>query len=380
MNREKTWRHKSRIIAAVLCTALFATSVAAAPMQVSAAEETGTYVVRTTQRCSIWRTPATTEESRIRYVDEGYQITVYPEVIPSEIGDGKTFYRTIKGAYVLCRCIALDGGGSTEAQEQTAATAGLVQTDDGYRWMKEDGTWAADCWLYQYGLTYHIDADGYIQTGITEIDGKSYYLYPEGRIAKGWKVIGGDWYFFNFSGEMAVNTVVDGLSLGSDGRAVLEGGEVLPPRNELREKVDAILESIITPGMTEEEKISACYWHMANNYTYKRTYETPAGDWTGGFALEILTTGQGNCFRFAAAFAYLLNELGYETRVITGRIGTRSGGTTPHGWTEVKIGDEWFVFDTELQYANKDKDYYWKTYETYPSTTLVKQQEWPVSF
>ncbi|MCM1105126.1 MAG: hypothetical protein NC409_13605 [Clostridium sp.] len=380
MNREKTLRHKSRIIVAVLCMALFATSVMAAPIQVFAAEAAGTYVVRTTQRCSIWRAPATTEENRIRYVDEGYQITVYPEVIPSEVGDGKTFYRTLKGAYVLCRWVALEDGSDAGTQEQTAAAAGLVQTDAGYRWMQEDGTYAADCWLYEYGLTYHLDEEGYIQTGITEIDGKKYYLYPEGKIARGWKVIEGDWYFFNFSGEMAVDTVVDGLLLGSDGKAVLEGGEVLPPRNELRQNVDAILESIITPGMTEEEKISACYWYVANTYTYKRTYETPSGDWTGGFALEIMTTGQGNCFRFAAAFAYLVNELGYEAKVITGKIGTRSGGMTPHGWTEVKIGGEWIVFDTELQYAHKDRDYYWKTYETYPSKPLEKQQEWPVSF
>lgn len=188
------------------------------------------------------------------------------------------------------------------------------------------------------------------------------------------------WYFFQFDRTLAVNMAVDGFSLESDGKALSDVGEIVPQRNELREKVDSILLSIITPEMTEEEKIAACYWYMANNFTYKRTYETPQGDWTGEYALEILTTGMGNCYRFASAFAYLLNELGYETKVITGEIGARQGGTTPHSWTEVKIENEWYVFDTELQYANRDKDYYWKTYETYPTKTLVKLQEWPVSF
>lgn len=41
----------------------------------------------------------------MKYVDAGYQITVYPEVIQSEQGDGKTFYRTVRGSYVLCRCV-----------------------------------------------------------------------------------------------------------------------------------------------------------------------------------------------------------------------------------------------------------------------------------
>lgn len=364
--------HKSMMIAAVICL-LLSTVPMAAPMQVSAAEA-GTVVVETTQPCSIWSAPATVESNRIRSVDEGYQITVYPEIIPSELADGKTFYRTVRGAYVLCRCVVGDDGGAV------ATLYGLVQTDNGIQWMQEDGTWAVNCWVSGAGRTYHTDGNGCIQTGMTVIDGKSYYLYPEGRIARGWTKIDDSWYFFYFDGAMAVNTAVDGIDLGSDGKTVSEGGEIVPPENELREKVDSILLSIITPGMTEEEKISACYWYMANNFTYKRTYETPSGDWTGGFAMEIFTTGKGNCYRFASAFAYLLNELGYETKVITGKVGTRSGGTAPHGWTEVKIGGEWFVFDTELQYANKNKDYYWKTYETYPSRTIIKQQEWPVSF
>lgn len=370
----KALKHKSMVIVAVICMALSAAFIMATPIQASAAGATGTVIVKTTQPCSIWSAPATLEENRTKYVDEGYQITVYPEVIPSALGDGKTFYRTVKGSYVLCRCVEGEDG------SEVVVARGLVQTDNGVVWMQGDGTWAVDCWVYGYGRIYHTDENGYIQLGMTEIDEKSYYLYPEGRIARGWTVIDGSWYFFEFDGAMAVNTVVDGLYLGSDGKAISQSGEVVPQRNELREKVDSILLSIITPEMTEEEKIAACYWYMANNYTYKRTYETPQGDWTGAYALEILTTGKGNCYRFASAFAYLLNELGYETKVITGKVGTRSGGMTPHSWTEVKIGNEWYVFDTELQYANKNKNYYWKTYETYPAQTPVKLQEWPISF
>lgn len=76
-----------------------------APMQVMAAEETKLITVETTQRCSIWSAPATAEENRVKYVDAGYQINIYPEVIESELGDGKTFYRTVRGAYVLCKCV-----------------------------------------------------------------------------------------------------------------------------------------------------------------------------------------------------------------------------------------------------------------------------------
>lgn len=370
--RGKKW--VAVMTAAVLCMAMI---VVPAPMQTFAAEEAGTYVVRTTQRCSIWSAPATTEENRIKYIDEGYQITVYPEVIRSQLGDGKTFYRTIKGAYVLCGCVALEAGSEAGAE---AVTYGPVQTDNGVMWMQEDGTWAVDCWLPVFGRLWHVDQNGYIQSGMSEIDGKSYYLYPEGKIARGWTQIEDSLYFFHYDGTLAVNTVVDGLYLGADGKAVSENGELIPQENELRETVDTILASIIMPGMTEEEKLAACYWYVVDNHTYKRDPEIPNGDWTGGYALEILTTGEGNCYRFAAAFAYLLEEIGFETKVITGQVGARRGGLTPHSWNEVKIGSEWYVFDTELQYANRDKDYYWKTYETYQIRPVVKQQEWSIHF
>ncbi len=374
MKNVKNLMRKIMIIIVVICMALSDTSVMAAPIQTLTAGTTDAVVVTVTQPCSIWSSPETFEKNRIGYLNEGDAITVYPTVVSGGLGDGNTFYRTAEGAYVLCGCVSLGAG------IYPFVTYGLVQTDKGVMWMQENGAYAVSCWMYGPDRIHYVDENGYVQLGMTEIDGKNYYLYPEGTFARGWTQIDNDLYFFFFDGSMATDTVVDGLYLGSDGKAAVEGDEIVVPKNELREQVDSILLSIITPGMTEEEKISACYWYMVNNYSYRRTYETPQGDWTGSFALEILTTGKGNCYRYASAFAYLLHELGYETKVITGRIGARNGGMTPHGWTEVKIGDVWYVFDTELQYANRNRDYYWKTYETYPSSTLEKQQEWPVHF
>ena len=46
---------------------------------------------------------------------------------------------------------------------------------------------------------------------------------------------------------------------------------------------------------------------------------------------------------------------------------------------EVKIGDTWYIFDSEMQDA-KNKDYYWKTYSNYPTKPLIKEKEWEVNF
>ena len=79
--------------------------------------------------------------------------------------------------------------------------------------------------------------------------------------------------------------------------------------------------------------------YIIDNTSYKRTYDTPAGDWTGEYAMQLYTSGEGNCYRYASAFAYLVSGLGYEARVVTGEIGARRGGTNPHGWAEVKFDD-----------------------------------------
>lgn len=218
--------------------------------------------------------------------------------------------------------------------------------------------------------------------GLIMQDGKVYYLYPDGTLAKDWVAIGNDWYFFDpVDGSMAVSTTINGFMFGTDGKFTgmdPKAGETVK-NQQLKDLVESNLSVIIRPDMTEDEKINTCYMFIINNSTYKRTYETPTGDWTGDYAYQILTTGEGNCYRYASAFAYMVKGLGYETRVITGEVSARRGGTTPHSWTEVRLGDEWYIFDTELQDAN-GKDYYKKTYDNYPSQPLIKMQEWEVHF
>lgn len=119
--------------AAVVAASVLSVGMAVMPMQAMAASETvftmgeaETVMVLTTQQCSIWGEPATMEENRIKYVDEAYCIQVYPVVVESVLGDGKTFYRTIRGAYVLCRCVVGEDGNPLvpdETQEPTTEVA-----------------------------------------------------------------------------------------------------------------------------------------------------------------------------------------------------------------------------------------------------------------
>ena len=261
------------------------------------------------------------------------------------------------------------------AQAKEKAVCGFVQEEKGVRWRNLDGTWAVDCWIDVLGRKYHTDRRGYIQVGLTEVDGKIYYLNPDGTLGVGLITIGEDTYFFQADGTMAVNVTIDGNQFGADGKLMgpQMGNTTLAPI------LDSIIASVTTPQMTEEQKLAACYNYMINACSYKRTYDKPSGDWTWTYAVEILTTGQGNCYRYAAGFACLAKRLGFETKVITGQVKARRGGTTPHGWTEVKMGDTWYIFDTELQDA-LGGNYYKKTYANYPTKPLIKEAEWEVYF
>lgn len=262
-------------------------------------------------------------------------------------------------------------GCSMEVFGAEPAPYGFVQTDKGVMWGNGDGTWLKDSWLEIFGLKYYLSKEGYIQVGLTKIGDKTYYLYPEGKMATGWLQLQDGLYYFLENGTMAVNVTVGNYQIGSDGKAI-----GLP---DLQTRVNSIIQAITTSDMTNDQKLLACYQYILNNASYKRTYDTPSGDWTGAYAMELLSTGQGNCYRYAAGFAYLAKELGYETRVITGTIRAARGGVTPHGWVEIKLGDNWYIFDPEMQDA-KGYDLYMKTYENYPVKPLNKETEWSVQF
>lgn len=274
----------------------------------------------------------------------------------------------------LCACLLL---GSITLPVQAAPNPTFVLTSEGIKLRNADGTWAANIWVNEFGHRYHTDENGALQTGIRELDGKVYFFYGTGAMASGWTTIGTDIYYFDADGVMAKDTVINGCAVGSDGKFL----KVLDEEGKAQQAVivENILASIITPEMTEEQKLRACYDYVINTTSYKRTYETPTADWTGAFGLELLSTGRGNCYRYAAAYASLVKGLGYDARVATGKIGNRKGGLSPHGWTEVLIGDTWYIFDSEMHDAkNGQKNYYFKTYETYPSKPLIKEADWPV--
>ena len=149
--------------------------------------------------------------------------------------------------------------------------------------------------------------------------------------------------------------------------------------SEFEQLVIQIIESITTEDMTAEEKRLACYQYIIDTTTYVRTYEQPSGDWTKEYALDVLALQQGNCFRYAAAFAYMCAELGYDAKVCTGEVSAARGGTTPHGWVVLTIDGVEYLCDPDLE-QSLGYDFYMKTYAEYPVKPLITEEEWEISF
>ena len=79
-------------------------------------------------------------------------------------------------------------------------------------WYKEEGY---DAWFYYGGdgrlatgwkqiggAWYYFDEGGEMQTGWQDLDGKSYYFKESGAMATGWQSFDGDWYYFDSNGAI----------------------------------------------------------------------------------------------------------------------------------------------------------------------------------
>ncbi len=132
------------------------------------------------------------------------------------------------------------------------------------------------------------------------------------------------------------------------------------------EELDQLLHDIYVKqtneGMTKEEKLRALYIYTRDSFTYRRRppYEFGVLDFMQTDALDMLTTGYGNCYSYASVFWYLSRWTGYDSRIISGTVGQRK---SPHSWVEITFDGKSYIFDTELEMAYRKKGEYINMYK-----------------
>ncbi len=129
-------------------------------------------------------------------------------------------------------------------------------------------------------------------------------------------------------------------------------------------ELDGWLRNIINNNFgATGDMLNKAYWYV-HGFAYRSGSTYPSGNWSPGFALEMLRRGSGNCYRFAALFNELAHALNYNCRAISGQI-LMSGGWGAHGWVEVYMNGKTYICDPEIsKYVGGN--FYMTTYAAAP--------------
>ena len=199
-----------------------------------------------------------------------------------------------------------------------------------------------------YTVEYKTGAAKKITTGWYTLDSKKYY-YKSGKYVTGWNKISDKYYFFNKSGVMSQNCIEGDYYVDKNGVRCSDETIKLAVKfvNAHSKKTD-----------TNAKRLKDCYTYLYKNGTYTRVYGVPGKSDLSGRAKDMFKTMKGNCYSFAAAFAYIARVLGYDSKVEVGQVISASGSWANHGWSWVKNDGNWLICDPVKQWQfNKVNSY-----------------------
>ena len=132
-----------------------------------------------------------------------------------------------------------------------------------------------------------------------------------------------------------------------------------PPQDYLQQVVQEHVRQIQRPGMTDYEKVKAAADYLMAWSYYQRPIALDVWRWrTAGETpltyeetrgLYLLLFGFETCEGYTAALNLLLEEMGIETRYMTGMTYLARGGLGYHSWSQVKVDGVWYHLDCELE-------------------------------
>lgn len=161
----------------------------------------------------------------------------------------------------------------------------------------------------------------------------------------------------------------------SNGQSSLAGGVSYKLNFAVQTRVardaSAVINSATNGSMDSGTKLRTCFNWVVNNISYQ-TLPIPLQPAEPGYTQEEwyaiygLEQRRGNCYCYAASFAALARQLGYNATMISGSVPLYSGGWGPHAWVEIYMNGATYVCDPESQYENPGYGFYMTTYATAP--------------
>lgn len=120
----------------------------------------------------------------------------------------------------------------------------------------------------------------------------------------------------------------------------------------LDEKIQPILDKIITKNMNDKQKLKAVYDYLMQSSYIERTLLIPQSkkQYTEQlYACFIIYNKYGVCYDFTSAFKYMTRSLGFDTRMIYGYHTNPCGGASDHSWAEIDIKGTTYIFDPAIE-------------------------------
>ena len=198
--------------------------------------------------------------------------------------------------------------------------------------------------------------NGLLRSGLQTINGNKYYYNSSGVLQKN-GIVGSDrdgWYYADKNGKIDFTYSNAVTQNGKDW--IVMGGKatkVSTKSDRTLFRALKIVAKITDKSMSKSQKLKVCFNYVKGAYTElnPRIPHYNGNDWPIIYANDMFVDGAGNCFSYAAAFAYMAKAIGYKEVYCC-----HSGG---HGWAEV----DGLIYDPEWS-RHHSKDYYALDYNT----------------
>lgn len=215
------------------------------------------------------------------------------------------------------------------------------------------------------GKTYIYDDKGNQMFGLVDYDNSTYML----DLDKGFAITGQQlldektdeprYVCFDEDGKMIKGRTVNGVRYAEDGTKL-----------DLTPDESLMLKSIAIYNKAGRDLHAVYNWTYQNiSYTrFNPEWQTPPEGWTHeqNFANIGLTDRRGNAYTFAATFARLAQNLGYNAQFVKGEI-LLTTGWSEHGWVKINLDGKDYLFDPTFERSLKgDGNLCWKQDADHP--------------
>jgi hypothetical protein len=97
-------------------------------------------------------------------------------------------------------------------------------------------------------------------------------------------------------------------------------------------KLDAKIKAIRKDISSGGDVLKKSFKYVITKYDYRDHPNDFKGDWISRYAWAMVSKKQGHCKNFASTVCLLFRSYGYDARVVTGHVRSRSRGWAVHGW------------------------------------------------